>query len=182
MAKRPAKRPLWICPRCGHRFVTANMWHSCGSTPLREHFRGKPARVRELYDAWHAFVRECGPFKVLSQKSRIAFQTRVRFAGAIINKSYVQAGFWLRRRVTHPALSGYEYLPPGYHLYRIRLTDESQLAARGLRELVEESYRLGLQEQGASRPEPSRTGVRRPKAQGVVRARARSKPRVRPGG
>lgn len=25
---------LWQCPRCGERFVTPNMWHSCGKFTL----------------------------------------------------------------------------------------------------------------------------------------------------
>ena len=22
-------KPLWTCPKCGHSFVTRNIWHSC---------------------------------------------------------------------------------------------------------------------------------------------------------
>ena len=25
--------PLWVCPDCGHGFVTANIWHSCMEIP-----------------------------------------------------------------------------------------------------------------------------------------------------
>ena len=28
-SERTSRRPLWVCPKCGHRFVTKNLWHSC---------------------------------------------------------------------------------------------------------------------------------------------------------
>jgi len=28
---------LWMCPECGHRFVTRNMWHSCARHPVEAH-------------------------------------------------------------------------------------------------------------------------------------------------
>lgn len=41
MPSRP-KEPLWTCPSCGARFVTRNMWHSCGEfTPDRRHRRNR---------------------------------------------------------------------------------------------------------------------------------------------
>jgi hypothetical protein len=48
-----ATTPLWTRPRCGHRFVTRNIWHSCTQFELSHHFDGKAARVRELFDAWY---------------------------------------------------------------------------------------------------------------------------------
>ena len=27
-------KPLWTCPKCGHQFVPANLWHSCGHYEL----------------------------------------------------------------------------------------------------------------------------------------------------
>lgn len=142
-----ALRPLWQGPRCGHRFVTANMWHSCGVVPVDAHFRGKPAAVRRLFDAWRKYVEQFGEFTVLPQKTRISFQTRVRFAGAVIRRAYVQCGFWLTRRVKPlPELfEPVEFIPPRYHVYRFRLTDVRQLRTRGLRAMVRESYDLGWQ-------------------------------------
>ena len=79
--RMPSLPDLWTCPRCGARFVTANMWHGCGDYTVDGFFEGKPARLRELYDAWAALVGEFGPFDQVPTKSRIAFMVRVRFAG-----------------------------------------------------------------------------------------------------
>ena len=34
------KKPLWTCPKCRHKFVTRNMWHSCGRFRVTDHFKG----------------------------------------------------------------------------------------------------------------------------------------------
>src|SRR5437867_2414074 len=101
---RLAKRPLWTCPKCGHRFVTRNLSHSCVRVPLSAHFVGKPPVRKQTYDRWLAAARACGRVTAYAQKSRIVFMARVRFGGAVVHNSYVDAGLWLRRRVEHPRL------------------------------------------------------------------------------
>lgn len=123
------------------------MWHSCGRVSLAEHFKGKAPDVRRVFDAWRRFVRRCGPFTVVAQKTRICFQTRVRFAGAVVRRRHVLCSFWLTRRVEHPLFDGVEFIPPRYHVYRMKVTGPGTLAkAKGLVGLVRESYRLGRQE------------------------------------
>lgn len=123
------------------------MWHSCRVVGLDEHFRGKPPIIRELFHAWQEYVERFGEFTVLPQKTRISFQTRVRFAGAVIRRDYVQCGFWLKRRVTSlpDIFEPVEFIPPHYFVYRFRLADERQLRTRGLRAMIRESYELGWQ-------------------------------------
>ena len=45
------KKPLWTYPKCGYRFVTRNMWHSCSNYSRDDHFKDKD----------HGLV---GPFKI----------------------------------------------------------------------------------------------------------------------
>ena len=54
-------QPLWTCPRCGHRFVTANIWHSCVNVDLDGHFAGKPPILRETFERFADLARACGP-------------------------------------------------------------------------------------------------------------------------
>lgn len=79
-------RPLWTCPRCGHRFVTRNIWHSCGRYRIADHFVVAQPVVRKLFNGVKALVRECGPVTVYAQKTRIVFMVRVRFAGVTVRK------------------------------------------------------------------------------------------------
>jgi hypothetical protein len=48
MTRGLAKPPLWKCPKCGHRFVTKNLWHSCVCVPLRR--RADHPRLRKIED------------------------------------------------------------------------------------------------------------------------------------
>jgi len=142
-------KPLWKCPRCGHRFVTRNLAHSCGRYRLAEHFRGKDPAVRRLFRAWRGFVRRNGPMTVYAEKTRIVFQGRVRFAGAITRKRWLECGFWLQRFVASPRFQ-VEHIPPRNYVYRFRLFNVSQLD-RELAELVREAYAIGQQEHLAAR-------------------------------
>lgn len=98
-------RPLWKCPKCKHRFVTKNLWHACVRVPLRAHFRGRAAALFPTFRAWAAAARACGPVTIYAQKSRIVIQTRVRFAGAIVRATHLDATLWMKRRADHPLLS-----------------------------------------------------------------------------
>ena len=104
MTPSAGDRPLWRCPRCGHEFVTKNMWHSCVRVKLSDHFTGKPPVLRETWNEWLAAARACGKVTTYAQKTRIVIQARVRFAGAVVRSSYIDAGLWLERRIEHPRL------------------------------------------------------------------------------
>jgi len=136
---------LWQCPRCGHRFVTKNLWHSCVRIRLAEHFKSKPLLRRKTFDRWLAIARACGPVTCYAQQTRIVIQARVRFAGAVVRKSYLDAGLWLRKRESHPRLRRVEdFGRLGYvHHFRLESPDEIDDA---LRSLMRQAYRVGTQE------------------------------------
>lgn len=143
-----AKKPLWTCPKCGHRFVTRNLWHSCGRHTLASHFAGKPRELRATFDRFLALARACGPVTVYAQKTRIVFQTRVRFAGAVVRRDWVDAGMWLKRRVRHPRLHRTESFGRlGYGLH-FRLEHPAEVD-EALAALMREAYAIGLQESPA---------------------------------
>lgn len=134
-----SRQKLWTCPKCRHRFVTKNLWHSCVRVPLRAHFRGRAAALYSTYRAWAALARACGPVTIYAQKTRIVFQARVRFAGAVVRAGYLDAGLWLHRRVRHPRLSRTESFGAlGYGLhFRLASPDDIDPA---LARLMHEAY------------------------------------------
>jgi len=140
-----ATLPLWTCPNCGHRFVTRNMWHSCSQHSLDEHFKRKSAQIRKLFDAWLNFVKQFGEVTVIPQKTRISFQVRVRFAGAVIRKNWVECTFWLKRQVKDERFSRVEKITARDYIYSFRLIDEKQLDAT-LQKYLREAYQVGCQE------------------------------------
>ena len=145
MKEAKSKRPLWRCPKCGHRFVTANIWHSCGRYRLADHFAGKPVVLRETFDRYVAAARTHGALTVYAQKTRIVMQGRVRFAGAVVRKDWLEANMWLRRQVDHPRLvrvESYGNLGFGHHF---RLDDPKDIDEAMIK-LLGEAYVVGQQE------------------------------------
>jgi hypothetical protein len=67
---------------------------------------------------------------VYAQKTRIVIQARVRFAGAVVRAGWLDAGLWLRRRVSHPLVQRIEdYGRLGYGVH-FRLTGPDDIDRR----------------------------------------------------
>ncbi|HKZ78243.1 MAG TPA: hypothetical protein VJ124_07945 [Pyrinomonadaceae bacterium] len=65
MTKIRKLRPLWRCPKCGERFVTANMWHACGRYSLASLFAKSDPHVIKLFRKFARMVRNCGPVRMI---------------------------------------------------------------------------------------------------------------------
>lgn len=138
--------PLWMCPNCRRRFVTPNTWHACSQHDLDEHFANKPPRVRELFDAWQAFVeKHGGPVTVIPHKTRINFQARACMGGAVAHKNWLEANLCLQRAAVHPLFMRIQRVTGRHRVHTFKLTDKSELD-KALAALVKEAYRGGLQE------------------------------------
>ncbi len=132
-------RPLWRCGQCGHRFVTKNLWHSCGRYRLADHFKGRPRELRKTFDRFVGLAKACGPVTVYAQKTRIVLQARVRFASAVVRRDWLDAGLWLKRRAEHPCLTRVEdfgRLGYGLHFHLRQPADADEALAH----LVGEAY------------------------------------------
>ena len=138
------KKTLWRCPKCGHRFVTKNLWHSCGRYRLSDHFKGKPPAIRQTFDRYVELARACGPVIVYAQKTRIVIQARVRFAGAVVRRDYLDATMWLKRRIKHRRLSRVESFGNLGYGHHFRLTNPCDIDT-SLGNLMKEAYRIGQQ-------------------------------------
>lgn len=140
------QKPLWRCPECGHRFVTKNLWHSCGRYRLADHFTGKPPAVRQAFNRWVAVARKAGPVTVYAQKTRIVFQSRVRFAGAVVKKTWLDAGIWIRRPVDHPRLIRSENFGRLGYVHHFRIEGPADIDG-ALEKLVREAYEMATRSQ-----------------------------------
>jgi hypothetical protein len=144
---RGAKRPrLWVCPQCGHKFVTAKTWHSCSRYPLSHHFKDKDPVVQEVFTDLLKLIEGFGKVTVIPQKTRICFQVRVRFVSAMARKRWLDCGLWLKRRADHPLFYKIEVYGRRDHVHRFRLTRPHDLRDAKLRELLREGYGVGLQD------------------------------------
>jgi hypothetical protein len=146
VASTPAKkRPLWRCPKCGERFITAKMWHSCGKHTLEELFARCEPHVLPLFRKFAKMVRACGPVRMIPQKTRVVFQVRVRFAGAYPRKSYFLCGIALPHRVDDPRFVRVENYAPHFQGHLFRVASEADLDDQ-VQRWLHESYKVGAQE------------------------------------
>jgi hypothetical protein len=139
------KKPLWTCPDCGHQFVTRNLWHSCINYPLEKHFEGKSPEVIALYHHYLGLIEKIGPVNVEPKKTGVAFLVRVRFAGAVLRKKWLEARLWLKHPVQHPSLRRIEKIGPRdfIHYFRIQSVGEMD---ESFVSFLRESYAIGIQE------------------------------------
>jgi hypothetical protein len=140
----PPQKELWQCSKCGERFVTPNTWHSCGKYSLTALFTRSEPHIFKLYEKFEQLVKTCGPITVIPQKSRIVFQARVRFAGAIPRKSYLQCSFGFNRRRDHPSFYKIEQYAPHWYSHSCRIEKEEQFDDEFL-SWIREAYNVGLQ-------------------------------------
>lgn len=137
--------PLWRCPDCGHEFVTAKLWHSCGNYDLEHHFAGKDPVVRKIYDRFADLVRQCGAVTIYPQKTRIVCMVRMRFASATTQKSAFRCQLILKRKKSsHPCLTGVATYGSRTFGHQFKFTEPKQLD-EAFAELLREAYAVGWQ-------------------------------------
>jgi hypothetical protein len=141
------RKPLWTCPRCGHRFVSANLWHSCSRHDVDEHFARARPEVRAAFDRLVQLYERCGPLVVIAQKTRIVFMVRVRFGGCQVRRDRLLTNVALTRWVDDPRWTKVEELAPSWIVHRYEVRGPDDLDDPRLAELICESYR-DLGEQG----------------------------------
>jgi hypothetical protein len=134
-----ADRPPWTCPDCGHRFVTANTWHSCTQVDLDRLFERSTPAVRACFDRWAAMARQCGDITVVPQRTRIVFMGRVRWAGAAVLRDRLRVTFALTRAVEEPPFRLTRHGPAWIaHTFDVR--DARELDRPGLQALLCEGF------------------------------------------
>jgi hypothetical protein len=123
---RSKPRPLWVCPECGARLVSRNLWHSCGRFTLEDLFVKAPPEVLELARRYVDLLHSLGDVQVLPQKTRLVCVARVRFAGLSPRKNGFRAAFALRRWVKSPRIVATADYGPKWrgHFVDIRSVDD----------------------------------------------------------
>ncbi len=52
---------LWRCPNCGREFARSGQSHSCVKYSVEDHFRGKPAELKKMFDLLVRELELSGP-------------------------------------------------------------------------------------------------------------------------
>jgi Domain of unknown function (DUF5655) len=141
----PALPEVWICPKCGARLVSRNLWHSCGQSTLEALFAGAAAGVLELAREYVAMLRSLGDVQVIAQKTRLVCVARVRFAGLSPRKRGFQATFALHRWLDSPRIVKRVDYGPRWRAHYVMVQTRADLGDE-LRGWLQESHDVvGLQ-------------------------------------
>ena len=118
---------VWICPRCGARLVSRNLWHSCGRFTLEDLVARSDPAALELARAYVSILRALGDVQVIPQKTRLVCVARVRFAGLSPRKHVFLASFALRRWLDSPRIVKTADYGPGWRAHFILVQSEADL-------------------------------------------------------
>jgi hypothetical protein len=141
----PSKlKPLWRCPKCGERFITANIWHACGRFSLEALFAKSEPHVLKLFRKFARMVRACGPVRTIPQRSRVVFQVRVRFAGCYPRKSHLLCSIALPRKLNSRRIVKINEYAPHFISHQFRIHSAEECDAE-IQSWLRESYDVGAQ-------------------------------------
>jgi Domain of unknown function (DUF5655) len=145
-AGTPPRLPeVWVCPECGARLVSRNLWHSCGRHTLEALFAGAAPGVLELAREYVAMLRSLGDVQVIAQKTRLVCVARVRFAGLSPRKRGFQATFALHRWLDSPRIVKRVDYGPRWRAHHVMVKARADLDDE-LRGWLQESHDVvGLQ-------------------------------------
>jgi hypothetical protein len=147
------ERPLWSCPRCGLKFISKNLWHSCGQATLADWKRKMGPHAQRLYRRFEQLISRCGPFHVSPAKTRIAFLGRVRFAGITrLSEDGMTCAFALPFPLRSGRFVSVREVVPGWWSHQLHVSRPAELNAQ-VQSWLRRSYRLmGMQGRLKGRP------------------------------
>ena len=140
----------WTCPKCGARFVTRNLSHSCVARTVDEFFADKPAGGVAHAKAFIAEASKLGPLTLHAVKTRIALMVDVRFAAINrIGDDLIKGHLWLRERHQSERFDRIESLGRN-HIHHFEVSERRPIDDE-LRAFLSMSYAIGCREHIASR-------------------------------
>jgi uncharacterized protein DUF5655 len=98
-----------------------------------------------MFDRVVEAIQLIGPVRVLPEKTRIAFQTRMSFAQVTPRRGWLDGHVVLARRLERPRFRRIETFSPRNHLHAFRLVTEAEIDDE-FRGWLAEAYRVGNQE------------------------------------
>ena len=108
---------------------------------VEDHFAGKTAAVRALYDRILAQLRQLGPVKEEPKKTSIHLVNRSALAGVYVRRDYLRLEFKTDYPIHSPALARTEQVSRNRYHHSLRLDSPAGLEGEAARWL-EDAYRL----------------------------------------
>lgn len=113
----------WTCPRCERTFANTNQAHACQRTTLAEHLVDKTDFSVAILDRVIEALEAAGEFRIHAQKTRVAFISRMTFAGCVMAKRWVDLSFVLPEPLDSERMRRLELYGPTSWGHVVRLHD-----------------------------------------------------------
>lgn len=137
--------PLWICPTCGARLASRNLWHSCGRFTFENLFAKASPDVVALAKTFVTLLGGLGDVQVIPQKTRLVCVARVRFAGLYPRRDGFWVSFALRRWARSPRILKTEQYGARWRAHFVSIRSASDIDDQ-LRSWLQESHdTVGMQ-------------------------------------
>jgi hypothetical protein len=136
---------IWICPDCGARLISRNLWHSCGQFSLESLFANADQRALDLARKYVALLHTLGDVQVIPQKTRLACVARVRFCGLEPRKNGFLASFALHRWLDSPRIVKTVDYRPRWRAHYVHVRSDTDLNDELIAWLREAHDTVGLQ-------------------------------------
>lgn len=120
---------MWTCPDCGRSFGNKNQWHACQSTTVDEVLDQKSDLAVSIYHAVVAALERAGEFRIHAQKTKIAFISRMTFAGVSLARRWADLSFILPEPVEDHRIRRLELYGPTSWGHTIRLAGPGEVNA-----------------------------------------------------
>jgi len=144
---------LWICPRCGARLVSRNLWHSCGQFTLESLFANSDQQTLDLARRYVEVLHALGDVQVIPQKTRLVCVARVRFAGLVPRRHGFVANFALHRWLESPRIVKTVDYGPRWRAHSVQIGSDGDIDDELIAWLQESHDTVGVQSD-LPRPRP----------------------------
>jgi hypothetical protein len=143
---------VWLCPKCGARLVSRNLWHSCGHYTLEDLFAHAGPGVLDLARRYVELLHGLGDVQVIAQKTRLVCVARVRFAGLSPRRNGFLAAFALRRWLDSPRIYKKTDSGPRWRGHHVLVGAEADLDDELRARLQEAHDTVGMQDDQRAPP------------------------------
>lgn len=136
---------MWTCPECGRSFANPNQWHACQDTTVDEALAGKTDHAISIYRAVVGALEAAGEFRIHPQKTRIAFISRMTFAGVSLARRWADLSFILPEPLDDRRIRKLDLYGPTSWGHTIRLSRPDDID-RDVEQWLEQALKRGDQE------------------------------------
>lgn len=117
----------WRCPACGRELRAPGQAHACRARSIDEHFAGRPAPLREAFDALVAACLPEPPVRVEPLRTTIHLTAGRVFATVTPRRDTLKVSVLLGRMVDDPRIARHEALSTSRHVHTLLLRGPAEV-------------------------------------------------------